>query len=403
MKRFPFATLASTDLIVDAVYEGGRSGNAGDDPLTSLIGVSNMGGFRYLGTKESPYLIVLTSSFNDPDWPDDLNRETGLLTYFGDNKHPGRQLHDTPRFGNLLLKNLFDAAHSQLPRRAEIAPVLVFGNAGTFRDMIFLGIAVPGAGELHAFEDLIAVWKTAEGQRFQNYRASLTILNASCITRSWLNDIKARNPLSPNCPAAWRKWVETGVYEPLRAERTIQHRTKKEQLPTTNAGRDVIRAIHNHFKDWPVGFEACAAKIAQLMDTNFFSFYLTRPSRDGGRDAIGTYLIGQGPSAVAVEFALEAKCYGMNNSVGVREASRLISRLRHRQFGVLVTTSYLHDQAYREIKEDGHPVAVISARDIVEILARAGKNTSKDVSDWLCANFPIVGSSDDIIHDENKL
>lgn len=80
MKRFPFATLASTDLIVDAVYEGGRSGNAGDDPLTSLIGVSNMGGFRYLGTKESPYLIVLTSSFNDPDWPDDLNRETGLLT-----------------------------------------------------------------------------------------------------------------------------------------------------------------------------------------------------------------------------------------------------------------------------------------------------------------------------------
>ncbi|MCP1762460.1 O-acetyl-ADP-ribose deacetylase (regulator of RNase III) [Bradyrhizobium japonicum] len=36
---------------------------------------------------------------------------------------------------------------------------------------------------------------------------------------------------------------------------------------------------------------------------------------------------------------LEAKCYGSGNSVGVREMSRLISRLRHRQFGVLVTTS----------------------------------------------------------------
>jgi hypothetical protein len=33
---------------------------------------------------------------------------------------------------------------------------------------------------------------------------------------------------------------------------------------------------------------------------------------------------------------------------GVREMSRLISRLRHRQFGVLVTTSYVDNQAYRE-------------------------------------------------------
>lgn len=53
---------------------------------------------------------------------------------------------------------------------------------------------------------------------------------------------------------------------------------------------------------------------------------VTRPSRDGGRDAIGKMKIGRGPSAVLVEFALEAKCYGIGNSVGVREMSRLISR-----------------------------------------------------------------------------
>ena len=69
-----------------------------------------------------------------------------------------------------------------------------------------------------------------------------------------------------------------------------------------------------------------------------------------------------------MEFALEAKCYSLSNSVGVEAVSRLISRLRHRQFGILVTTSYVHEQAYSEIIEDGHPVVIICARDITEKL-----------------------------------
>jgi hypothetical protein len=67
MQRFPVEQLETCDLIVDAIYEGGRSGNAGDDPLPRLIGVSNQGGFRYLGNKESPRLIVLTSSFTQTE------------------------------------------------------------------------------------------------------------------------------------------------------------------------------------------------------------------------------------------------------------------------------------------------------------------------------------------------
>ena len=78
------------------------------------------------------------------------------------------------------------------------------------------------------------------------------------------------------------------------------------------------------------------------------------PWRDGGRDAVGEYLLGPHADPVAVEFALEAKCYAPTTGVGVRETSRLISRLRHRQFGVLLTTSHLDAQAHREIREDGH-------------------------------------------------
>jgi hypothetical protein len=97
---------------------------------------------------------------------------------------------------------------------------------------------------------------------------------------------------------------------------------------------------------------------------------------------------------VYAEFALEAKCYRPNgsrikaNSVGVKELSRLISRLRHRQFGVLVTTSFVARQAYSEIREDRHPIIVISGRDIAEILISHNYNTPALVKELLARDFP---------------
>jgi hypothetical protein len=114
---------------------------------------------------------------------------------------------------------------------------------------------------------------------------------------------------------------------------------------------------------------------------------LTRPSRDGGRDAVGQFRIGTGPASILVEFALEAKCYKPDCAVGVRELSRLISRLRHRQFGIIVTTSFVHNQAYREIKDDGHPIVVMSALDIVALLRTHGFGTTAAVGAWLQSEF----------------
>jgi len=386
-KHVPSTDLATVDLLVDAVYEGGHSGNAGDDPLTRLIGVSNQGGFRYLGRMEAPRLIVLTSSFDDPDWPDSIDRETGLVTYFGDNKKPGHELHDTPRFGNILLRNIFHALHSNPAQRGLIPPILIFGKSGAFRDMVFYGLAVPGFSNIRMLEDLVAVWKLSKGKRFQNYRASFTLLNIPMVTRKWIEDIKAGCPLSDNCPEVWRRWVLNGAYAPLTAKKTVEYRDKNEQMPPMGIPMKFVQIIHSHFKSNPTGFEKCAADIARMMDTNFYSYELTRPSRDGGRDAIGLYRIGTGPSALYIDFALEAKCYASNNSVGVKDMSRLISRLRYRQFGVLVTTSYIDLQAYKELKEDGHPVIIISARDIVDILYSAGINTISDLSNWLVSNY----------------
>jgi hypothetical protein len=115
---------------------------------------------------------------------------------------------------------------------------------------------------------------------------------------------------------------------------------------------------------------------------------VTRPSRDGGRDAIGQLRVGSGPSGILVDFALEAKCYTPPAAVGVKDMSRLISRLRHRQFGVIVTTSCVDLQAYKEIKEDRHPILVIAAKDIVELLRRNGRGSLESVRTWLNEEFP---------------
>ena len=117
---------------------------------------------------------------------------------------------------------------------------------------------------------------------------------------------------------------------------------------------------------------------------------------------MGKLKVGQGPGAILVDFSLEAKCYGPSNSVGVREVARLISRLRHRQFGVLVTTSYVNEQAYREIKEDQHPIMVIAAIDIATILKHHGISGQAAVKAWLTAEFSVkpVGAALDQLNSE---
>ena len=121
--------LDMVDLVVDEVYGGSRNGNASDDPLPSLLGVDNGAGFRHLGRRpgiDTLKLLALKTSFSDINWPDSLDVERGLFVYYGDNREP-RELHSTPRQGNLILRNLFDEAHTS---RSSIhfPPIFLFGN-----------------------------------------------------------------------------------------------------------------------------------------------------------------------------------------------------------------------------------------------------------------------------------
>jgi hypothetical protein len=383
-----FDQLQTSDLVVDAFYRGGPQKNVGADPLCRLVpGCGNLGGFRPVGRRGNYRTFVLFSTGEEPDWPDHLDRSTGTFTYYGDNRTAGSPLAATP--GNRILMDVFGALHGSPPSRAAISPFLLFEKV-TGRDVRFLGLAAPGADDVASVDQLVGIWRNGPAGRFENYRAVFTILREGKIDRRWLDDLRNGTPWTDACPPAWKAWVETGAYDPLLAPPIRRYRLPDEQAPAPGEETAIVQAIWEYFREDPYAFEACAILLARYADPNIVEIAPTRPSVDGGRDGIGLYRIGGrgNEHAVTVDFALEAKCYALDHSVGVREVSRLISRLRHRQFGVLVTTSFVGKQAYQEIVEDGHPVLVLCARDVVRLLAEKGRSTRASVVEWLKQTFP---------------
>lgn len=377
---------SEVDLVIDEIYEGGEVGNISDDVLTKLMNVQNAGGFRFrniLNSTDKAY-IVLYSSNEDIDWPDVLEAETGKFKYYGDNKRPGDKVDS--KKGNLILEAIFNEEN-----RNSIPPVFIFMKNPTVssnRSVKFLGLAVPEDYHLGKDNSLKAIWRTSNGERFINYEAHFTILNTKSINREWLRCLINGDSLNSSfAPESWIKYIKYGLTEDiiLRAPKNKEYRSKNEQLPSTNKELKKLDFIYEYYKDDPYKFEYFAAKLVGLMDNNFLNFNITRAVRDGGIDAIGEYRLGHKNNSIKLRCALEAKCYQRDNSNGVKLLSRLISRLKYRDFGIFVTTSYVSEQAYKELLEDGHPVIIISGRDIVEILTNNRINTEESLLNFMDA------------------
>ena len=207
-------------------------------------------------------------------------------------------------------------------------------------------------------------------------------------------------PALQYAPETWRSWVDGGRYRPLKSPPTKTIRSTQDQVPINKQQEDIVLTIYEHFRSTPTAFEPFACDIFAMHEHPRVSIdYVTRPSRDGGRDAVGRYRVGVHSDPVYAEFALEAKLWRPPSSgkpqgqLGVKEVQRVISRIKHRQFGVIVTTGTVHEQAYSEVREDGHPVVFLRARDIAEILIERGLNTRGAVSEYLKKGFPVSTNS----------
>lgn len=293
----PHEQLTDTDLIVDAVYEGAAGGRLSGEPLSKLLpGIGNLGGFRAAGRGPDKKFVVLYTTGEDKDWPDRLDLNTGQFLYYGDNKTPGQALHGTGPRGNRILRRVFDLLHSRPPDRLRIPPFFIFRKYSTptgARSVQFKGLAVPGFSGLAATADLIAVWKTANGQRFQNYQATFTVLDTPILVRAWLRDLADGDSLtSRNAPPAWSEWVRKGRYRALTAEATTVVRGQEAQFPDSPVKIAILETVWRHFKDAPHAFETFAARVFQMHDQRVIIDAITNAAVDGGRDAIGRYLLG---------------------------------------------------------------------------------------------------------------
>lgn len=388
-----FSELGNSDLIVDCIYKGGTAGNAGDEPLPRLIPrCEASGGFRKKlredGSGKYAY-IVLYTTMSELEWPDYLEEETGIFRYYGDNREPGRELTDTKKKGNKILEMAFELLNEGV-HLEDMPPFLIFKKTGNGRDVQFLGLAAPGNPKISPDKDLVAFWRTVKDKRFQNYEAYFTVLDTGKmpISRKWIESLIYNHEESINyAPEVWKKFIKKGRngIEALRAPKHFVIPSKYDQLQSDVEGNKCLDIIRTHYDGFKQGFEECATSIICKMDTNFQDFVLTRPWRDGGRDAIGHYAIATGGKvnpALKMDCALEAKCYSPTNSVGVREMSRLISRIRYRQFGIMVTTSFVDNQAYGEVVEDEHPILIVTASDIASVLRNNAINSS-NIHEWL--------------------
>lgn len=385
--KFEFSELAKADLNIDTIYKGGSKGNQSDDIFNKLLGLENSGGFRALKSRTEPAMLALVSSTEEPEWPDFLDIETGIFTYYGDNRTPGHTLLDTSKKGNKCLENLFNWMHAGGDKRKKIPPIFIFIKEGKKgRDYRFKGLAVPGNPVFSQTEDLVSVWKSKNGQRFQNYKAIFSVLSIDKISRDWISDIQRGNTFSKNCPDVWRKWIDNGNYRVLKAIEEKKIKTKKDQIPQDALGKKLLNIIYEYFSKTKneYDFEYFAGKIFQMTDPDKIpDFIVTQSSRDGGRDVIGKYKIGTNNDSYKFSYYLEAKRYKPEHVVGVEHTSRLISRIKYREFGVFVTTSYISQSAYEEIKKDNHPIIFITGKDIVEILIKSGKNDENNLKNYL--------------------
>ena len=225
--RIPFSDLGNADLIVDAIYEGGTNNNISDEPISKILNCGNAGGFRPVGgiVDQTVKYMVLTSSLAEEDWPDRIDTETGIFTYFGDNRDSGEDLHH-PK-GNQFLKDIFECLH--VGDRKNIPPIFVFTKAPGGYNQQFRGLAVPGVEVMTENEDLVAAWRSKKDNRFLNYRAKFTILNVAKVKREWLRAITDGTPLK-SAPEAWVDWMKNATYRALKYPEASSSQANNEHI-----------------------------------------------------------------------------------------------------------------------------------------------------------------------------
>ena len=226
-RRYSFDQLKNADLIVDAIYERGPTHSTAHEPLKELLSVRSTGGFRSKlkrGGKSWEYaFVVLYSTGGREEWPDSLDPEIGLCSYYGDNKKKNDEWRKTP--GNRILDYAFGMTQSS-ENKNRLYPFFFFTIVPNQGHAQFRGVAVPGHPSVSSDEALKIVEMSKDGIPFQNYRGIFSLLNIPVVSRPFIEELLNGDLLGEEAPTTWREWVEDEEYNLLPSLQIIPRRTK---------------------------------------------------------------------------------------------------------------------------------------------------------------------------------
>jgi len=220
-----FEQLQEADLVINTIYKSGKKGNYSDEVLSKLMRCENSCGFRKKGSLKNLKLhyVVLYSTGEHSEWKDTLDIKTGEFTYYGDQDKINKDIHDTPKKGNEVLRRTFDDLKKE--NRKNITPFFIFIKEEK-RDVKFIGLAVPGSSDRSIEECLKVVTINKIDGQIKNYKAVFTILGIEKINHKWLEDLENGNGLtSEYVPLEWKLWIEKGEYNTLLPKEIEEQQT----------------------------------------------------------------------------------------------------------------------------------------------------------------------------------
>ena len=191
--------VSQEDLVTGKLYPWTPSGYAGE-PITRLLPVSNTRGIRVATRSDgSIALVVLYDTAEQSEWPNSFDENTGIMTYYGDNRDLDKPFDSKP--GNVRLQEAFGILHDGLLNRVWIPLFLVFQKSTVQSGVIFAGKFIPGGPNIQPGKDLTVT------ENPSNLCVKLTKLDADVVSREFLNAFMA-SPTTKYAPASYKNWTE---------------------------------------------------------------------------------------------------------------------------------------------------------------------------------------------------
>ena len=94
------------------------------------------------------------------------------------------------------------------------------------------------------------------------------VLDINEIKREWISDLENGNRFTSNTPKVYSDWVKKKIYKPLISQKSIEYRTKDQQIPQNESDIRFIKIIYDYFNSEindEYDFEICVFLIFGLV------------------------------------------------------------------------------------------------------------------------------------------